>query len=407
LEFSSFITRKRVRGHATLLALVLWLTYAVDLTHPGLRDWFGHLKGADFIHFYVLGTVAREHNARLLYDFNGQVELSRRLVPQSAGDYYLPIYGPQVSLLFVPFAALPYLWAVGLWMLASSAIYAACCYLIWKCCPNLKGESSTVLMLGLAFPGFFNLIAFGQNSAIALAAFTLAYLALKTNRQLFAGLALGLLAYKPQFGLVAACVFLFTVQWKVILGGLITTVGQLGVAWAYYGRPALLDYWHGLLDLNRRAAVLEPKLYQMHSLRSFWKMLLPWSQAAFFAYLASCLVVVALALRGWRSRASLPLGFAAFLFATVLVSPHISVYDLVILAPAFLLIGDWLAGNGYVPSRGTVKLLLYLSYALPLFGPALRYTHLQLSVPVFFAVLALLTNALVDRGSRRTELAYS
>jgi hypothetical protein len=63
-----------------------------------------------------------------------------------------------------------------------------------------------------------------------------------------------------------------------------------------------------------------------------------------------------------------------------MVAPHLTVYDLVILAPAFLLLADWLAdqpSNSPAPWLGTV---LYLIYALPLLGPFARWTHVQLSV---------------------------
>ena len=79
--------------------------------------------------------------------------------------------------------------------------------------------------------------------------------------------------------------------------------------------------------------LLEPRLYQTHSLRSFWSLLLPWPRVAFALYVVSALAVLVLAVRVWKSGASLPVRFSALLLATVLVSPHLTVYDLVILAP--------------------------------------------------------------------------
>ena len=64
---------------------------------------------------------------------------------------------------------------------------------------------------------------------------------------------------------------------------------------------------------------------------------------------------------------------------TVLVSPHLTVYDLVILVPAFLLLADWLIAHSNAPP-GHAGTLLYLVYALPLLGPLARWTHVQLSV---------------------------
>ena len=82
----------------------------------------------------------------------------------------------------------------------------------------------------------------------------------------------------------------------------------------------------------------------------------------------------------------LSLRFSALLLATVLLAPHLTVYDLVILAPAFLLLSDWLV-NEPGDAEQHLKLLLYLGYALPLLGPLARWTHLQLSVLVMTALL--------------------
>jgi hypothetical protein len=73
--------------------------------------------------------------------------------------------------------------------------------------------------------------------------------------------------------------------------------------------------------------------------------------------------------------------------ATVLVAPHLTVYELVILAPAFLLLADWLIGQ--VPTRSTRSLgtLLYFAYMLPLLGPFTRWTHVQLSVVAMGAIV--------------------
>jgi hypothetical protein len=95
----------------------------------------------------------------------------------------------------------------------------------------------------------------------------------------------------------------------------------------------------------------------------------------------------------------------------------LTVYDLVILAPAFLLLADWgvgediswfsqsshlcrkergkdeapaLLADGVMErkvSSSSLPMLLYISYALPLIGPLSRYTHVQLSVLAFVGLV--------------------
>ena len=91
------------------------------------------------------------------------------------------------------------------------------------------------------------------------------------------------------------------------------------------------------------------------------------------------------------------LTFLQLLLVTVLVSPHLTVYDLVILVPAFVLLADWLIAHSNAPP-GHAGTLLYLVYALPLLGPFARWTHVQLSVIAMAALLYVIWR-IADRES--------
>ena len=58
-----------------------------------------------------------------------------------------------------------------------------------------------------------------------------------------------------------------------------------------------------------------------------------------------------------------------------------------ILAPALVLLSDWIATQPDDSTASHLKLLLYLAFILPLLGPFARWTHLQLTVPVMLAIL--------------------
>lgn len=385
-RMAAWLTERRVRRHAALLGLCLWLVYAISLWTPGMRDRAGIVKGADFLHFYTLGSLANQGCGADLYDAYAQKAESERLVPDSRGFFFQPVYGPQVALLFAPLARLPYPAAAVLWIAISAAIYGACCQAVWRRCPELGRHRATVLLLALASPAFFNLIAHGQTSALALAFFTLAYLALEAKRPLLAGLAIGMLIYKPQLGLVAAVVFVFAGQWKVVLGAVAGAAAQLALGWAAWGSSVMEQYWRTLRMLGEMSSVLEPKLYQMHSLRAFWKLLAPWDGPALWLYVATAGAVLVGVVWAWRTRAPLWSRYSGFLLATVLAAPHLTVYDLVILAPAMLLLGNWALANPAHCWSPAMRVLLYLSYALPLLGAVTQVTHVQLSVAAFAAM---------------------
>jgi hypothetical protein len=128
-------------------------------------------------------------------------------------------------------------------------------------------------------------------------------------------------------------------------------------------------------------------------------MLIPWPSVAFALCIATALPVLAIAVQCWKSPAPLSLRYSALLMATVLVSPHITVYDLVILAPAFLLLADWAMANDNRPRVYAMGLLLYFCYVVPLTVPITQWTHVQLSVPALLALLWLVWKSTSDERS--------
>jgi alpha-1,2-mannosyltransferase len=391
-QTGSWLNAKRLRAHGTILALCLWSVYVWNIATPGLRDRGGNLKGTDFLHLYTLGSLAASHRGADLYDMNAQAALAAQRVPQAAGIRYLPLYPPQVSVFFEPLAQLPYAWALVIWWIGSAMVYGVSCYSIWRSCPHLRNHRGTVVILAAAFPAFFHLIAWGQTSAAALACFTLMFFLLRDRREFLAGVVLGCLIFKPQLGLAAAIVFASIGAWKTLLGAALSAAAQLSVGVFYYGKEPLLEWLQRLRNVQAVLPLLEPKLYQTHSLRTFWSMLVPWSDASFVLYLLSAALVLGLTIACWKRSAAvpLPLRYSALLLASVLVAPHLTVYDLVIFAPAFILLANWLAGQPSTRSTGMLGTLLYLVYLLPLVGPFARWTHLQLSVVAMAATLCVI-----------------
>jgi hypothetical protein len=378
----TWLTARRLRVHGLILASCLWSLYVWNMASPGLRDRASNLKGTDFLHFYTLGSLALAHDGGDLYDINAQESIAAWRVPRSVGIRYLPLYPPQVSMLFAPLAILSYGRALIIWLLFSATLYGCCCYAIFKTCPNLRDEGWTVFLLAVGFPGFFHLIAWGQSSALALACFTAAFLFMRGNRHFWTGVALGCLIFKPQLGLAAAAIFVLVGAWKAVIGAILSAAAQLTMGVIYYGDKTLRQWIHVLLHVREVLPLLEPKPYQTHSLRTFWTMLIPWPSVAFSLYVVSAAVVIGVAVALWRKNRNSPLAlrYSALLLATVLISPHLTIYDLVILAPAFLLLADWLLAQPFSVRVHRAGALLYLVYLLPLLGPLDTWTHLQLSV---------------------------
>jgi hypothetical protein len=170
-----------------------------------------------------------------------------------------------------------------------------------------------------------------------------------------------------------------------LAGAVLSAAAQIIAGVTYYGVNPFRSWLQTLWDVPALVPSLEPRPYQTHCLRTFWSMLVPWSGVSLALYVISAIIVLAWTIAIWQRQGPLSLKYSALLLATVLVSPHLTVYDLVILAPAILLLTDWLIPH---PSaRQGIGTLIYLVCVLPLLGPFARWIHIQLSVIAMTALL--------------------
>jgi hypothetical protein len=288
-----------------------------------------------------------------------------------------------MTALFAPFAGLPYLQAFVVWSLIGVLVYATCMVAVGRTCRNLIPVAGTAALCVAAYPAFFEQIAHGQCAIVSLACVTGAYVALTAGRPVLAGFAIGLLAFKPTLAATAVAVFVLAGEWRLLLGVALGAGLQYGTAALVYGQDLLAAWFAAMIQLGDVVQQETPRLFNMHCLRAFWSLLVPEPTVARVMYLASAVGVVFLAWRAWRRNEDVGVKFAAVLLATVLISPHLYVYDLLILAPALLVLAD---------RRVVPGLFIVLCYALPLLGPLAAVTHVQLSVPAFAATLWLLAS---------------
>jgi hypothetical protein len=118
-------------------------------------------------------------------------------------------------------------------------------------------------------------------------------------------------------------------------------------------------------------------------------MILPWPGIAFAVYVVSAVVILFLLIRCWKNGSELNIKFGALLVATVLVSPHLTVYDLVILAPAFLLLVDRTLAHPAENQSSPLQLLIYSCFILFLFAPVVRIVHVQFSILAMTAIVVI------------------
>ncbi len=391
---AAWLTPRRLRAHAIILALCLWGACVIDFSAPGFFDRAGNIKFQDFLPLYVSAEQVAQGRTDALYNQQAAVAAMKSIIGQASSSRSmlsrLPnLYGPQVALFFVPLTRFSFAAAARIWVALSMILFAACIYAIWRCCPALRAHAGMIALAALAFPPVFHFFVRGQNSAIVLACFTAAFLAFHAGRPGLAGIALGFLIFKPQFLVAIPLILLLSRAWKPLAGLIASASAQLAFAWIYFGSAVMRAYVDTLLHFPRWIETAEPGIahMQMHSLRSFWSLLLPWPPAALTIYILCSLVAAWWAAAIWRSSSPLALRFSALTLAAVLVNPHLFVYDLLVLAPVFLLLADWTITRAFHPASSALRVLLYLAFVLPLFGPLAQWTRIQLSVLALAALL--------------------
>ena len=385
---ATWITVRRIRAHALILAVCLWGVAALDFATPGLMDRAGNVKFQDFLPLYVSARMVTEHRAAELYDPHTTDQQLRGIVQRSTKLRLPYLYGPQIALFFSPLARFSFSTAARIWVALSLLIFFGCIFLIWNRCPALREYPGTVLLAAIAFPPLFHFFMRGQISVLPLACFVLALVSFERGQDLMADIALGCLVFKPQFLIAIPLVLLLARAWKPLLALILSAVAQLLLTWLYFGSATMRAYFGMLLHpadwIGSAELALAPT--QMHSLRSFWTLLIPWPAAAFAFYVAGSIATIILAAAVWRSSDHVAVRFSALTLAAVLVNPHLFVYDLLVLAPVLLVLAGWYLSNVEHPSPA-MPLFLYLAFLLPLVGPLSRWTHVQLSVVVFAAIL--------------------
>jgi len=368
------LTQRRLRVQAIILACCLWGACAIDFSTPGLLDRAGNIKFQDFVQFYISARLISQGRTSDLFDQQIAVQELQVIVGQPTRVRLPTVYGPQVGLFFAPLARFPFLVAASIWVAISFASFFLCVYWLWKFCPNLGPYPGIVAMAAISFPPFFHFFLRGQISVPVLACFTAAFLAFRSGRVWMAGAALGLLAFKPQFLLAIPLVLLLSCSWKTLTGLITSAFAQIALTCVYFGTAVMRTYFDTLWHIPRWIAIAEPGVAQaqMHSLRSFWLLLLPWPTVALILYVLSSAAVLALAVVSWKSRGNLELRFSALVVAAVLINPHLFVYDLLVLMPALLLLADWVLKHADHPESSPLSVLIYLAFFSPSYSPVVK-----------------------------------
>jgi hypothetical protein len=355
LRNGTFLNMERARTYPRLLlaGFVLALAWLL-LTAHGVSDYAGRPLGSDFSSFYAAGRMALAGQTPYAQP---ALHATEQTLFGAGAPYYSFAYPPIFLLLLAPLAKLPYLPALLLWQGASLALYlAAMSRLRQALGENLPG-GALFLTACLSFTAVFVNLTHGQNGFLAAALLAFA-LSLLDEKPVLAGLCFGLLIFKPQLGLVVPFALAAGGRWRSFATAALMVIILAALAALSFGAESWRDFLAAahfsqtmILDQN---AVGYEKMVSVFAWVRLWHLPLNLSYGA-QALAALCAIASVMFL--WRGNADPRLKGAALVFATLLATPFALDYDLMLLAPAILLLA---ARRGLLPYEASLAALLWL-----------------------------------------------
>jgi hypothetical protein len=370
------------RVHALIAAAICWVgVLGYVALSSGNRSIFGPLEWSDFVHFYSLGDIAKTRDSALLYDPVAQHARQAALVPESGESYFIPVYGPQTAVIFAPLSLFPYFLAGLVWALVTMAIYAWAVRLAWKPARLLLPDRVFLIAAVLAFPPSWQLPLHGQTTAFLLLAFAGGWKALEADNRVLAGMALSLVAIKPQFGIVLALVAIVSREGRLIVGVLTGVAIQALAVLAVFDASVFSAYADVVRRMPALTNLLEPQSFKMHSLSALTHLLPNRADQLVWGFL-SILVVVATAWV-WRQAQPWRVRIGVLVLGSALVNPHLTIYDVSVLVLPIIWIGGWLLEQE-ASTHWYWQSVYLLTIALAI--PTAAIVGVQLS-PIFAATL--------------------
>jgi len=399
VKSGEWLTRERMRAYAAIILIVssasvlIWLALA-----DGLIDRNGKPIGTDFSNVWAAGRLALDG------DVSGPYDPVRQHAAEKAafGDRDVPFFGWHYPPIFLTVAAglalLPYAWALAVWMAMTLSA------MLWVLRAILPRPET--LLLALAFPATFINLGHGQNGFLT-AALLGGGLLFLDKRPTVAGVLIGLLAYKPQFGLLVPFVLIATARWRVFAAAAITLIAVSLATFALFGA----EVWTAFAkSTSFTRLVLEEGGPGWATIQSLFSAVRMWGGGIQLAYIAQAglAIFVAMSLIWlWRSPADRDLKAAALPCACLLATPYVLDYDLVVLAVSLCFVIRHGLTFGFREYEATLLSLVWVAPLLARTASNVAYVPLGLiaTAVLYTLVLRRAAGEVRSKEGRRESLA--
>ena len=350
-------------------------------THAGIT-----LGGAplfwDFSAFWEAGKLALTGRAAEAYSDTAMVGAEHAAFPGMT--LKLPWnYPPTFQLLLAPFAALPYVQA---WLLWSALSLGG----LWGL---LKSLQAPKLLLMIA-PGVAINVFFGQNGLLSLLILGSGCLLLK-NRPLLAGAVLGLMAFKPQLALLVPIYLCAKGAWRSLAAAALSQTVLVLFTVLLWGPAPWFSFFRKALHPSSVIVGSSSDWKAIPSFMTFFKTIGADPPLALLLHIGLAGIVAALAFLAFRKEATKEGQLAILVSGSLLLSPYLRPYDLVLVLGAVPALLRSARPHIFWPLLG----LAWLLPGLIMFGPGEIQVG-ALAVGVLFAASALKSLKLNHRSQK-------
>jgi alpha-1,2-mannosyltransferase len=381
VRHARWLTRERIiAGGQALLLIELTILVMLALWQHGIITYGVSNTSSDFVSFYAAGKLVLAGTPALAYDQAAHFLMQQRFTVDGAPYQYF-FYPPVMLLLFAPLAMLPYYAAFYLFEFATMAAFLLTIRAI------LREPGWAWIAPALAFPAVFWTFGLGQNAFLTAALFG-GFTLLIDRRPAFAGMLLGLLCYKPHFGLLAPVGLASGGRWRAFLGAGATVAGLAGLSVALFGAETWQAYLAAFAGSDSVYAA--GRIDYAGIVTPFGAMRLLGFVPS-ISYLAQGIVTGTMVLLvgwTWRRSSNLNLRAATLLSATLLAVPLALLYDRLLLLVAIAWLVREARRDGFLTWEKSVLLAVFLAsifdYAIGSawrvpFGPAISLAVVALA----------------------------
>ena len=389
LRSGEWLTLARARGYSLILLVLCIVAMAgwVALS-DGLIDRNGKPIGTDFSNVYAAGDLAWQGRAADAYDPPLQHASEKAVFGRDVPFYGWPYPPFFLGVAFLA-AALPYAWGLSVWLAASFAAYLAT---IRAILPRKE-----TLLIATAFPAVFVNIGHGQNGFLTTALLGGA-LHLLARRPWLAGVLIGLLTYKPQFGVLIPVALVAGGHWRAIGTATATVIALLALSTLMLGA----GIWHAFAGSTTfmQTVVLETGGIGWEKIQSIFSAVRMWGGSvplAYAAQIALAVTLIATLAWLWRSDAAFELKAAALAVGSLLATPYVLDYDLVVLGLAIAYLARLGLAQGF---RSFEISALAAAWIVPLMSRGIaQITAIPLGLSVLLLLyLLIMRRTLQDRA---------